>query len=83
MTMKALIGYAAVVCGVCFAGAVAAEPKSTPKPSVCLAYALGEAKGQAFAICYDSDKPALFSRFAEVTVPSKEGAPMRVLVGWR
>jgi hypothetical protein len=81
--MKAMIGYAVLVCGVCLAGAAAAQPKSTPKPSICLAYALGEAKGQAFAICYDSDKPALFSRFAEVTVPGKEGGAVKVLVGWR
>ncbi len=57
--------------------------EKAPKPSVCLSYQLGEAKGQPFAICYDSEKPALFSRFAEVTVPGKEGAPIRVLVGWR
>lgn len=63
--------------------AASAESKSAPKPSVCLSYAFGEAKGQPFAICYDSEKPALFSRFAEVTVPGKEGGAVKVLVGWR
>lgn len=57
--------------------------EKAPKPSVCLSYQLGEAKGQPFAICYDSEKPALFSRFAEVTVPGKEGGAVKVLVGWR
>ena len=55
-----------------------------PKPSVCLNYQLGhDRSGLPFAICYDSEKPALFSRFAEVTVPGKEGGAVKVLVGWR
>lgn len=55
-----------------------------PKPSVCLSYQLGQAKdGSQFAICYDSDKPALFTRFAEVVVPGKEGGSVKALVGWR
>lgn len=53
------------------------------KPAVCLSYQLGEAKGKPFAICYDSEKPSLFSRFSEVVVPGKEGGTVKVLVGWR
>lgn len=56
----------------------------TPKPSVCLSYQLGADKtGNPFAICYDSEKPALFTRFAETVVPGKEGGSVKVLVGWR
>ena len=80
--MKFAICTAVAMCVSLLACAANAADK-TPKPSVCLSYALGEAKGERFAICYDSDKPALFSRFAEVTVPGKEGGAVKVLVGWR
>lgn len=63
----------------------AADAKDkAPKPSVCLSYQLGADKaGNPFAICYDSEKPALFTRFAEVVVPGKEAGSAKVLVGWR
>jgi hypothetical protein len=81
--MKLLIILAISVVVAVVARAADAEPAKAPKPSVCLSYQVGEAKGQAFAICYDSEKPALFSRFAEVVVPGKDGGSVKVLVGWR
>lgn len=80
--MKLLLIVAAVLAVAVLARSADAAEKA-PKPSVCLSYQLGEAKGQPFAICYDSEKPALFSRFAEVTVPGKDGGAVKVLVGWR
>lgn len=67
---------------VCVTSQASAADKA-PKPAVCLSYQLGEAKGQPFAICYDSEKPALFSRFAEVSVPGKDSGTVKVLLGWR
>lgn len=81
--MRILMILAVSVVVAIVARAADAAPKSEPKPSVCLSYQLGEAKGQPFAICYDSEKPALFSRFSEVVVPGKEGGAVKVLVGWR
>lgn len=55
-----------------------------PKPSVCLSYQLfADKDGARFAVCHDSEKPALFSRFSEVVVPGKDGGAVKVLVGWR
>lgn len=80
--MKLLL-IAAAFLGVAVLARAADAAEKAPKPSVCLSYALGEAKGERFAICYDSTKPALFSRFSEVVVPGKEGGTVKVLVGWR
>ncbi len=80
--MKLLI-IAAAFLGFAIVAREADAAEKAPKPAVCLSYQLGEAKGQPFAICYDSEKPALFSRFSEVVVPGKEGGTVKVLVGWR
>ena len=80
--MKLLLIIAAVL-GIAVLAREADAADKAPKPSVCLSYQLGEAKGQPFAICYDSAKPALFTRFAEVVVPGKEAGSAKVLVGWR
>jgi hypothetical protein len=80
--MKTLVILATVFAVGILARAADAADKA-PKPSVCLSYQVGSAKGQPFAICYDSEKPALFSRFSEVVMPGKEGGSVKVLVGWR
>lgn len=74
----------AAVLGLAVLAREADAAEKAPKPSVCLSYQLATGKdSKPFAICYDSDKPALFSRFAEVVVPAKEGGSVKVLVGWR
>lgn len=78
-----LILVAAAFLGIAILAREVDAAEKAPKPSVCLSYQLGEAKGQPFAICYDSTKPALFSRFSEVVVPGKEGGNVKILVGWR
>lgn len=81
--MKLLLIVAAVVGFSVWAREADAKDKA-PKPSVCLSYQLGADKaGNPFAICYDSEKPALFTRFTEVVVPGKEAGSAKVLVGWR
>jgi hypothetical protein len=67
--------------GILARAADAAE--KAPKPSVCLSYQLTASKVGTVAICYDSEKPALFSRFTEVVMPGKDGGSVKVLVGWR
>lgn len=82
--MKTFLILATVLAVGILARAAEAETKKSPKPSVCLSYQLGTDKaGNPFAICYDSEKPALFTRFAEVVVPGKEGGSVKALVGWR
>lgn len=81
--MKAFLILLTVLSVAIIAREVDAAEKA-PKPSVCLSYQLGSDKaGNPFAICYDSKKPALFTRFAEVVVPGKEAGSAKVLVGWR
>jgi hypothetical protein len=81
---KFLIGYAIVVCAVCFAGASAAEGKAR-KPVVCVRYSIAKtdrANDDAVAICYDGKKPRLFYRFEEKEIPGAEAGRVKVVVGW-
>jgi hypothetical protein len=76
----------AVVYVVLFANWARAEEKKSPKPTVCVSYAIAKtdrAHDDAVAICYDGKKPALFYRFEEKEIPGKEGGRVKVLVGWR
>ena len=50
----------AVLLGMVVLAREADAADKAPKPSVCLSYQLGADKaGNPFAICYDSEKPAL------------------------
>ena len=88
--MKAMVGYAALVCAVCFTGAAAAEDKKPAKPTVCLRYSIAKtasADDDAVGICYDNAKegrkPTLYYRFEEVTIVGQTTGRIKVLVGWR
>lgn len=59
-----------------------AETKKA-KPVMCASYSMTKADSGPVAICYDSKRPFVMSSFAEVSVPGADGAPVKVLVGWR
>jgi hypothetical protein len=78
--MKLLLCAAAFLSVAIAARYADAEEKRPSKPVVCSAYRIVE---PSLALCSDSKKPFVMTRFAEVAAPGKESGTVKVLVGWR
>lgn len=66
---------------------VASVARATPKPVVCLAFTETtlpvDGAPQPVAICLDSKRPTVLLRPVFVTTVDKDGASVRIAIGWR
>lgn len=76
--MKLLLVVAAFL-SVAVAARASDGAEKQPKPVVCRSYTVAKDLG----VCRDGKRPVVLTRFSEVQVTGPEGAPVKVLVGWR
>lgn len=72
----------AIILASVFVASVASAADSPKKPSVCVSFEILEGKSKSAAICYDGEKPKLYTAWSVVEVSHPAGGKVRYLLGF-